>query len=155
MDPAVRRLRVAVAPLLVACLVGCYPALKTVQPKTSVTVLDSAGAPVEGAVFTLATYQLPFGSPQTNRYAAFNTDADGKLRIPGKREWQLQVLLPDGVAWYEWGYCVESAGFRAHPAPTAELGKPVVVVLKRSDRPSRCLWPSGNDSYWEVTAQEN
>lgn len=66
---------------------GCYPALKAVQPKVKLTVVDSRGVAIEGASFTLATFHQPFPFPHSTVLTTYRTDHEGSLALRKRREW--------------------------------------------------------------------
>ena len=77
------------------------------------------------------------------------------MSLSGKRRWQLEILLPDGSAWYAWRFCVEKPGYRAFASAEADdFDGSVEVVLKGSLVPSSCEWPSGNEAYYELEVVE-
>ncbi len=137
-------------------LAGCYPAFRTVQPRVDVVVLDSAGRPVQGATFTLATYRYPRAVPATTKLVPYQTDAAGTVSIPRRGDWQMEILLPDGSSWYGWRYCVEKAGYRAiASAETQRFSRPLTVVLEPRQGSSKCKWPREGEAYYDVKIVEN
>ena len=137
------------------CLSGCYPALRTVQPTAKIVVHDDAGRPLENATFTLATYRYPFPSPRSTQLAQFQSDAAGAVSIPWRGVVQMEVLLPDGSAWYQWGYCIEKAGYGAVAVAEEKFDQPLSVVLQPHPGSSKCEWPGENDGpYWGVKVVE-
>ena len=135
-------------------LAGCYPALRTVQPEMELVVQDTNGRPVESATFTLATYRYPFPHQRTTNFSRHETDSAGTLAIPRRREWKLEVLLPDGSSWYAWGYCIEKAGYRAIAVAETDFEKPVTAVLQPYVGSSRCKWPTKGEPYYGVAVVE-
>ena len=134
---------------------GCYPALKVIRPRVDLTVRDAAGAPVENASVTLATFHYPFPSPRSTMLARYETDGAGALSLRKRRKWLWQILLPDGVRWYGWAYCVEKPGYRAVAAVEPDFKGPMTVVLEPSTKTSACKWPvSGDESYYAVEVVE-
>jgi hypothetical protein len=134
--------------LLLGCsailwLAGCYPALRTVQPNVKLFVQDAGGHPVVDATFTLATYRYPFPSQATTKFARYKTDSAGALSIPRRSGWQMEILLPDGSAWYAWAYCIEKEGYRAVAVAEASFKKSMTVVLQPHPESSYCEWSSG------------
>jgi hypothetical protein len=150
---SLKHVLVAVAAML--CATGCYPALRTVQPTAKVVVHDPAGRALENATFTLATYRYPFPSPRSTQLARFQTDSAGAVSIPWRGIVQMEVLLPDGSACYQWGYCIEKAGYGAVAVAEAKFDEPLSVVLQPHPAASRCQWPGAeDDSYWGVKVVE-
>jgi hypothetical protein len=141
---------------LIACaeLCACYPALKTEQPKVRLSVRDPSGAPVAGASFTLATNRYPFPMSASTTFATFETDELGMLRVPKRRDWLVQVMLPDGIRWYDWAYCIEKPGYRAVAAVEPDSFRSLEVVLEPSATPSVCKWPTGDESYYQLEVGE-
>jgi hypothetical protein len=147
--------RAVVLVLFTSLLVsGCYPALKTEQPKLRVTVRDASGAPVPDAAFTLATYRYPFPTAASTTFAKFATDGAGEVRVPRRRDWLVQLALPDGIRSYDWAYCIEKPGYRAVAAVEPDFSEAVTVSLERSTTPSVCKWPAVDQSYYELTVGE-
>src|SRR4029453_15092487 len=137
MSRPVKQLVLVVAAL--AGMTGCYPVLRTQQPKFDLRVRDESGRPVEDAAVTFATYRYPFPSTQSTTLAVHHTDAAGAVSLRKKSRWQMEILLPDGSAWYAWRFCIEKAGYRAFAsAEVDDFEGPVDVVLKGSLVPSFC-----------------
>jgi hypothetical protein len=134
---------------------GCFPALKPVQPTARVTVVDSRGVAVEGARFTLATFRQPFPLPHATVLTTYRTDRDGRLTLRKKRRWVWQILLPDGVTWYTWAYCIEKPGFKATAVTEPMFEEPITVVLEDAPVASECVWPSERDLYWQVRTSDD
>ena len=120
-------------------LAGCYPALRTVQPKARFVVQDASQHPIEGATVMLVTRRMWLGA-QT--MTPFRTDAAGKISLRATHQWEWQVMLPDGVSWYEWSYCIEKPGYRAVAELKPEFRKPVIVMMERTEKHSACAWPT-------------
>jgi hypothetical protein len=135
-------------------LAGCYPALRTIQPKTKIVVQDPTGRPLENATFTLATYRLPFASPRTTKFARYETDSTGTILIPRRSEWKMELLLPDGSSWYGWGYCIEKEGYRAIASAQTKLKEPLTLVLQPHPGSSWCKWPGEGESFYAVKVVE-
>lgn len=153
MTKTTKQLLLAVAALV--GLTGCYPTLRTEQPKLDVRVRDESGRPVRDATVTFATYRYPFPSSTTTTLVTHQTDATGVVSIAKKRRWQVEILLPDGSAWYAWRFCVEKPGYRAFAsAETDDFDGPVEVVLSESLLTSSCQWPGRNDAYYDVRVVE-
>ena len=153
MTKTVKQLLLAVAALV--GVTGCYPALRTEQPKLDVRVRDESGRPVGDATVTFATYRYPFPSSTTTTLVTNRTDATGIVSIAKKRRWQVEILLPDGSAWYAWRFCVEKPGYRAFASAEADdFDGPVEVVLRESLVTSSCQWPGRNDAYYDVRVVE-
>jgi len=148
----VRELLVAVASIV--GLSGCYPVLRTERPKVEVRVRDEHGHPIEDATFTLATYRYPFPTPSATTFLRGRTDAAGVVSLPKKRKWQLEILLPDGSAWYSWRSCIEKPGYRAVASAESKFEGPIEIVLKASAVSSSCKWPGENDAYYDVRVVE-
>jgi hypothetical protein len=142
------------ATVVILGLSGCYPALRTEQPKVMLRVHDESGRPIKDATFTLATYRYPFPSPRTTKLLTQYTDAGGVVSLSKKRKWQWEILLPDGSAWYEWGFCLEKPGYRAVASADADFDDLAEVVLKESPVSSRCKWPGENEAYYEFKVVE-
>jgi len=123
---------------------GCYPALKVVQPKAQFTLVDSTGAPIEDAKIMLTTYRQPFGALHPS-VATFRTDARGTVALKSERKWHMQVVLPDGITWYTWAYCIEKSGYLAVASQQPNFKEPVGLTLERSDQQSVCRPPDDSD----------
>jgi hypothetical protein len=134
---------------------ACFPALKVVQPRADFIVRDAAGAAVENAAVTLATFRYPFPFARSTTLATYRTDMTGTVSLRKKRKWLWQVLLPDGVSWYNWAYCVEKPGYRAAAAVEPDFGEPLAVVLEAAAKPSVCEWPGGDEPYHQVEIVES
>lgn len=145
---------VAVAALL--GVTGCYPVLRTEQPKFDLRVRDEGDRPIKDATVTFATYRYPWPNSETTAFVTQHTDTAGAVSLSRKRKWQLEILLPDGSAWYAWRYCVEKPGYRAFASTeTADFDGPVEVVLRESSVPSSCKWPGKDDeAYYDVKVVE-
>jgi hypothetical protein len=135
-------------------LTGCYPALKVVRPKVDLTVRDAGGGAVENAAVTLATFQYPFPFAHSTALTTYQTDAAGALSLRKRRKWLWQVLLPDGVRWYNWAYCIEKSGYRAVAAVEPDFSEPLVVVLEPSATSSVCKWPTDGEAYYQLKVVE-
>lgn len=134
---------------------GCYPILRTEQPKFHLRVRDESGHPVKDASVMFATYRYPFPSSETTTLVTHHTDAAGVVSLFRKSRWQMQILLPDGSAWYTWRFCIEKAGYRAFASAEAEdFEGPVEVVLKESVVASGCEWPGKNQAYYDLKVVE-
>jgi hypothetical protein len=142
------------AAMAILALSGCYPALRTEQPEVVLRVRDENGRPIKDATFTLATYRYPFPSSRTTTFVTQYTDAGGVVSLSKKRKWQWELLLPDGSAWYGWGFCLEKPGYRAVASADAAFDGAAEVILKESLGPSRCKWPSGRESYYDLKVVE-
>jgi hypothetical protein len=142
------------AAMAILGLSGCYPALRMEQPKIALRVHDESGRPIKDATFTLATYRYPFPNPRTTKLVTQYTDADGVVSLSEKRKLQWEILLPDGSAWFGWGFCLEKPGYRAVASADAAFDGPMEVVLKESPGPSRCKWPSEDEAYYELKLVE-
>jgi hypothetical protein len=67
----------------------------------------------------------------------------------------MEILLPDGSAWYAWRFCVEKSGYRAFAsAETDDFDDRVEVVLRESPVRSSCKWPGGNEAYYDLKVVE-
>jgi hypothetical protein len=145
---------VLIAVTACAGLTGCYPALKVSQPNVRLIVRDAQGEPVQNATVTLATYRntLPALYPAT--VATYQTDAAGKLSLRKRRTWEWQLMLPDGMVWYSWAYCIEKPGYRAVASVQPDFSKPDVVVLEQSATASRCKWRSESEWQYQVKIVE-
>ena len=128
---------------------------RTEQPKFDLRVRDESGHPVKDASVTFATYRYPFPSSGTTTLAIHHTNAAGVVSLLKKSRWQMEILLPDGSAWYAWRYCIEKAGYRAFAsAEVDDFEGPVEVVLKESVVPSSCEWPGKNQAYYDLKVVE-
>jgi hypothetical protein len=150
---AARRLFLILASSL--ALGGCYPALKAVQPKVTLTVVDSRGVAIEAASFTLATFRQPFPFPHSTVLTTHRTDHDGRLALRKRREWIWQILLPDGVTWFTWAYCIEKPGFKATAVTAPLFDEPITVVLEDAPLASECVWPGEQEAYWDVRTSDD
>ncbi len=148
-------LRRIIAALTVAAVTGgCFPAVTAKQPRVELTVRDERGAPVPGASFTLATYRYPFPMASSTTFAKFETDAAGRLEVRKRRDFYVQVALPDGGRWYGWAYCLEKPGYRAIAAVAPDFSRALSVVLEPSPTPSVCKWLDANQPYNQVAIRE-
>lgn len=131
--------KTGLAVVLATALAGCFPVLKTVQPSAQIVVTDVANVPIENARVVLATVRGPFG-PRV--LAEHLTDEDGKAAFQRVRKWEWNVLLPDGVGWYEWDLCVERLAYRALAVGEPEFRQqPLHLQLQTSASESKCQWP--------------
>jgi hypothetical protein len=153
-DDGISVRRIVVASIGCVALSACYPALKVMRPRVDLTVRDVSGAAVADATFTIATYRYPFPSARSMSLASYQTERSGVLKLRKRRDWLWQVLLPDGVRWYDWAYCVEKPGYRAVAAVEPDFGEPITVVLEPFPRPSNCDWPTAEEPYYEVEVVE-
>jgi len=147
--------RIWVAGAICPALCACYPALTAVQPRVDLSVADTSGAPIEDAAFTLATFKQPMPSAANAIRVTYRTDERGYLTLPKRRKWVWQVVLPDGMTWYTWAYCVEKPGYRATAEIDASFGEPIAIVLEDTSAPSECVWPSGDEAYWRVRTSDD
>jgi hypothetical protein len=147
--------RIWVAGAICPVLCACYPALTAVQPRVDLRVTDTRGAPIEDAAFTLVTFKQPFRSAETALRATYRTDESGSLTLPKRRRWVWQVVLPDGMTWYTWAYCVEKPGYKATAESDESFGEPIAIVLEDATAPSACVWPSDNEAYWHVRTSDD
>ena len=143
--------------MVIACMAlgACFPALKPVQPRVSLKVTDSRGVALEGARFTLATFRQPFPFPHTTVLTTYHTDRGGSLAVRKKRKWVWQIMLPDGVTWYTFAYCIEKDGYRAIAETEPAFGEPLTVVLADAPGRSECVWPRDGEAYWQVRTTES
>jgi hypothetical protein len=121
------------------------------RPKARFLVQDASGQPIEDATITLATHRMRFGERVLTQY---RTDAAGKVSLRAKHTWKWQILLPDGVTWYEWIYCIDKPGYRPAFEVNPDFSKPVVAVLERSEQRLVCKWPAADQSYWQLSVAE-
>ena len=123
-------------------LAGCYPALRTVQPRARFVVQDASQHPIEGAAVMLGTRHMWFGAKTLTQ---FRTDAVGKVSLRATHRWEWQVMGPDGFSWYGWSYCIEKQGYRAVAELNPVFRKPVIVVMERTEKRSACAWPTADE----------
>lgn len=126
-----------------AALTGaCWTWPDVTQPGIEIRVADAAGSPISDANVTLARYSVSMvPSERTETFAA---DASGVIRIPGERQWQFHLALPDmgGPVW-SWSWCVEAGGFTPvfeNDLRSSGYKSLEQVTLVRADSRQRCEW---------------
>lgn len=117
---------------------GCamWPALH--RPEVEFKVVDQANLPIENATIKLATVRNPYNRKIAEE--SYLSDKNGKIQIDSKRNWEFQIyMVPHGVAFYHWEYCVTAPGFAAKAGEIEDSpNRPVKIQLVKSAHSSEC-----------------
>jgi hypothetical protein len=68
----------------------------------------------------------------------FYSSKKGVIKLPSKRDWVIQIPLPDAGRFYGWSFCISKEGYRAkigHIRPGVDVPQ---VVLEGARRLSIC-----------------
>lgn len=127
-------------------LSGCipYPAHKTLQPQSAITVQDEAGRPVADARVVLIAAAYPYGYDRYRNEQ--RTDAEGRASFEARQEWRVETLAIHGAQVFFWNWCVEKPGYVTHATHerNAEAFDPRPVVRLRAGESTTCDNPRGS-----------
>lgn len=96
-----------ISTLLTACV--SYPVYKTLQPKSTIVVLDSSGKPIAGAEVHLVASSHPHGKEKSRVVRI--TDNTGSLKFPSVKEWRRESLAIHGIEYFSWSWCIKKKGY--------------------------------------------
>lgn len=122
MGGGTRRFGSAFAVLGPLMLGGCipFPTLDTISPTAEVTVVDETGAPVEGALVELTSHQFPGFSE--DRVKLETTNRSGHVYFEPQREVHMSSLMPHGMRFFQFSWCISKPGFETITMYDPELG---------------------------------
>lgn len=99
--------------MIAVTLVGCvpFPTYKTLQPSASMTVLDPAGKPVDGANVELINSSYPYGRERFRTTG--QTQSDGTIAFAKITEWRVEMpFMIHGMEVFFWNWCVSKEGYQ-------------------------------------------
>lgn len=135
-----------VALLAALLLSGCIPRYATVRPALDVQVKNDQNEPVADATMWLLTQRMPPGYyPPAEK---FSSDAQGRIRVERKSQWETLIFFLHGVNFYSWRWCIEAPGYHFVEGENDRFSE--AVILQRAATPSRC--PDALRQSGEVTS---
>lgn len=141
-----RLLQLGCAAVFTLTLSGCipYPAHKTLQPQSAITVHDEAGRPVADARVVLIAAAYPYGYDRFRNEQ--RTDASGRASFEARHEWRVETLAIHGAEVFFWNWCVEKAGYATYATHdrNADAFDPQPVIRLRAGTSSTCDNPRGS-----------
>ena len=119
------------------CLTGClpYPAYRTLQPASQLTVLDRHGQPIAGAEVSLITTTSPANIP--DKYQTMISDAQGVTMFESKNEWRIEVLAIHGSQAFYWRWCVQKPDYATYFGTGEFVSLTTVQLLEGQSTPCK------------------
>lgn len=98
--------------IIFACLSGCYPIYKTLQPESAITVLNENNEPLSDAQVYLVSNAYPYGIEKARMRVV--TKYRGEAQFPKIKEWRTEALMIHGGEVYFWNWCVVKQGYETY-----------------------------------------
>jgi hypothetical protein len=154
--------------LVATGVIACIPMRVPVRRDyVGMVVDDATSRPISGATVVIESWQVPtppgYSHSRTLAHSfETKTDADGRWRVPGEKDWKLGILAADGFPFFTDTFCVTATGYEAvttnpwagepaSPSPDgsvlAKARPPQKVALRRSElSQSGFVRTEGNES---------
>ncbi len=94
-------------------MAGCipFPTYKTLQPESSITVVDPAGKPIDFASVQLISSSYPYGYEKFR--VITKTSPSGNARFTKIKQWRIEApLMMHGVEEFFWNWCISKEGYK-------------------------------------------
>jgi cytochrome c oxidase assembly factor CtaG len=92
---------------------GCipFPTYKTLQPESSITVVDLAGVPIDFASAQLISSSYPYGYEKFR--VITKTSTSGKASFTKIKQWKIEApLMMHGAEYFFWNWCISKEGYK-------------------------------------------